>query len=102
MGLIMNGNSGKKYIFEGPFEIDPSVDHAPAVFAILKENCKDVKLLDIGGSDILYKNIYQVDKLVKKSDNTSCRIKYAVFYNWNEEPASYEVIAKDIKKYYKI
>ena len=98
----MNGNSGKKYVFEGPFDINPDIDHAPAVFAILKVNSRNVKLLDLGGSDILYKGVNQFDRLVKNSGNNSDRIRYAVYYNWSGESVSNEVIAEDIKEFYKL
>lgn len=98
----MNGNSGKKYVFEGPFDLEPDLDDVQAVFATLKVNSKEVELLDLGGSEILYKSIYHVDRLIKKSVNNSERIRYAVFYNWSDESASYEKIAEDIKEFYNL
>lgn len=102
MGLIMNGNSGKKYIFEGPFDFEPYLDDVPAVFAILSVNGKEFELLDLGGSEILYRSIYNVDRLMKKSDKYSHKLKYAAFYNWNSESTLSENITKDIKEFYKL
>ena len=98
----MNGNSGKKYIFEGPFDFEPYLDDVPAVFAIISVNGKEFELLDLGGSEILYRSIYNVDRLMTKSNKYTDRIKYAVFYNWNDESTHSEKITKDIKEFYKL
>ena len=99
MGVVFKGNSGKKYIFEGPYKLRSSLENNPGVYAVVHENETKINLLELGDSDKIYDSIRKSEKKLSKYTNG---FSYAAFYTVNDDILSGKDILKDLKEFYNL
>ena len=100
MGVILKGNSGKQYIFEGPYKMRSRLSNEPGVFAFICENGKGTNLKYINSADKVYESVFKNEEYEFSLRKESTDFTYAVFYVDNEMVLSREQIIKDIKEHY--
>jgi hypothetical protein len=100
MGVILKGNSGRKYIFEGPYKSKTSLENAPGVYAVVHDAENKINILELCDSDKIH------DSIIKKGKNYfsdyANGYSYAAFYTVNDDLLSGKDIFKDLKGYYNL
>ena len=102
MGIIINGISRKKYVFEGPYVMRSSLENAPGVFALFRKNGRGYELIDLEGSEKVYDYVVNKDNVKEQCNKFHCELNYAAFYVINEKSTPIADIEEDIKEYYKL
>ena len=102
MGVIFKGNSGKRYIFEGPYRLKSSLENNPGVYAVVHENENKINLLELGDSDKIYDSITKTEKKENRFSKYENGFSYAAFYTVNDDILSGKDIIKDLKEFYNL
>ena len=102
MGVVFKGNSGKKYIFEGPYKLRSSLENAPGVYAVVHENERNINLLELCDSDKIYDSIIKTEKKENRFSKYANGFSYAAFYTVNDDILSGKDILKDLKEFYNL
>ena len=100
MGVILKGNSGKQYIFEGPYKKRSHLFNEPGVFAFICENGKGTNVKYLSCADKVYESVLEEEEIEFNLRQNYNDLSYAVFYVMNENFLSREQIIKDIKEHY--
>lgn len=100
MAIELNGKSGRSYLFEGPFYSTSSLENKQGLFALFCDDMLNLKLIDIGESEDIRK---EVDKITGNNKlNRKCKfvIKYVQFLTGSMGRSERKKIENDIRSYY--
>jgi hypothetical protein len=103
MSVTLQGSSGARYIFDGPYESTDSLEDRAGVYAILCLRRDEFSLLDIGESHQVRTRVENHDRKECWDSNCLGILKYAVYYvEYGKKPSRMEVERDIAANYYLI
>jgi len=102
MSLTLNGRSGLRYVFEGPYKNVENISDRAGVYAIICEKDNKHFLIDVGEAAKVKERISTHDRKDCWSTNCFGIIEYAVYYiEYGKKPSRVD-IEQDIRDNYNI
>lgn len=97
MPITVEGCSGAKYTFEGPYRNTSSLEDKSGVYIILCTNGKENNPIDVGESANVKTRVENHDREECWEENCDHTQKYAVLYTPNKQQAGRKEIEEDIR-----
>lgn len=102
MGLTIEGKSGNKYYFNGPFSTTGELEDKSGVYAILCRKDDELHFVDLGESSEVRTRVEDHDRKDCWEENCNRNLRYAVYYIEHGKKPSRVEVEQDIRGKYHI